>query len=164
MKTTKHVGKSPRRGGGDRLRPSRTVAALPAGFTLIELMIVVAVLAILAAIALPNYEQYVRRARRADAQTILVQGAQFLERRFTTSGSYLPAVATDPVVPASLAQSPSTGTAAYTITPNATASNFTLTAAPTVSGDECGSLILAQTGEKTVGSDATVAATYCWRR
>ena len=67
------------------------------GFTIIELMIVVAIVAILAAVALPNYTQYVRRSNRADAQTTLLQAAQFLERRFTTSGSYVPTVSTDPV-------------------------------------------------------------------
>lgn len=39
------------------------------GFTLIELMIVVAIIAILAAIALPAYQSYVREARYADLQT-----------------------------------------------------------------------------------------------
>jgi len=39
------------------------------GFTLIELMIVVAIIAILAAIALPAYQQYTRQARYSDLQT-----------------------------------------------------------------------------------------------
>ena len=138
------------------------------GFTLIELMIVVAVAAILAAVALPNYTQYVRRASRADAQTTLLQAAQFLERRFTTSGTYVPSVATDPVIPVSIATSPGSGTVAYNITPAVTATAYTLSAVPAVGGpqasDECGSLLLSNTGEKTVGSNATVSVTQCWRR
>jgi len=42
------------------------------GFTLIELMIVVAVIAILATIAYPSYAEYVRRGNRADAQKVMV--------------------------------------------------------------------------------------------
>jgi type IV pilus assembly protein PilE len=50
------------------------------GFTLIELMIVVAIVAILASIALPSYTSYIARARRADARTQLRQAAQFMQR------------------------------------------------------------------------------------
>lgn len=58
------------------------------GFTLIELMIVVAVVAILAAIAIPSYQNQVQKTRRADAQTGLLQAAQALERCFTRTNTY----------------------------------------------------------------------------
>lgn len=58
------------------------------GFTLIEVMIVVAVVAVLAAIAYPSYDEQVRRSRRADAQTALLELSQHMERYFTAKGTY----------------------------------------------------------------------------
>jgi type IV pilus assembly protein PilE len=43
------------------------------GFTLIELMIVVAVIALLSAIAYPSYQRYVMRGKRADAEQLMMQ-------------------------------------------------------------------------------------------
>ena len=58
------------------------------GFTLIELMIVVAVIAILAAIAYPSYQDSVRKSRRADAKAVVLNAAQILERCYTQNNVY----------------------------------------------------------------------------
>lgn len=58
------------------------------GFTLIEVMITVAILGIITAIALPQYEQYVRQAKRADGTGSLLTLAHNLERCGSTFGRY----------------------------------------------------------------------------
>lgn len=58
------------------------------GFTLIEMMIVVAIVAILAAIAVPNYSRYVERGRRAEARELLMRVASAEERYYTNFNRY----------------------------------------------------------------------------
>ena len=59
-----------------------------AGFTLIELMIVVAIIAVLAMIALPSYQEHVVKTRRSVAQACLMEAGQFMERYYTTNLTY----------------------------------------------------------------------------
>lgn len=59
------------------------------GFTLIEVMIVVAVIGILGAIAYPSYQEYVRKARRAEGRTALMEMLQQQERYMTQNNTYL---------------------------------------------------------------------------
>jgi len=58
------------------------------GFTIIEVLVVVAILGILAAIAIPAYTKYVTNARRADGKSALVAAAQAMERYYTNNYAY----------------------------------------------------------------------------
>src|ERR1700694_2647712 len=58
------------------------------GFTLIELVVAMVIAAILAAIAIPAYSNYVRKARRAEAKTALLDLASLEERYFSTQNIY----------------------------------------------------------------------------
>lgn len=139
------------------------------GFTLIELMIVVAIVAILSSVAYPSYIEYVRHGARAEAQVILLETAQFLERNYTEANKYdKDAAGTDIQLPFTV--SPKSGTAKYTIGFSAikpvTASTYKIEATPAVSGmmaaDKCGTLGLDYRGNKTVSGTGTTVA-ECWR-
>jgi type IV pilus assembly protein PilE len=58
------------------------------GFTLIEVMIVVAVLAILAAVAIPNYSRYVQRGQLVEATQALSEFRVRMEQFFQDNRSY----------------------------------------------------------------------------
>jgi type IV pilus assembly protein PilE len=58
------------------------------GFTLIELVVAMVIAAILAAIAIPSYSNYVRKSRRTEAKTVLLDLTSLEERFYTTNNSY----------------------------------------------------------------------------
>jgi len=58
------------------------------GFTLIELMIVLAIVAILTTIALPAYSAYIQRVNRSHAKAALLKAAHWMERVATAQGHY----------------------------------------------------------------------------
>lgn len=126
------------------------------GFTLIEVMIVVAIVAILAAVALPSYNEYIRRGHRAEARAGLLQGAQWLERASTATGIYPDDLA------ATLKTVPSSR---YTIAAVSDGAAFTLTATPAGAqvGDRCGAYTLTNTGLRGANGVTTGdIVTECW--
>ena len=59
-----------------------------AGFTLVELLIVLTVVGILSAVALPSYRESVRKGQRAEARALLYEVMQKQERFYTENNSY----------------------------------------------------------------------------
>ena len=136
-----------------------------AGFTLIEVMIVVVIIGILSSIAYPSYQDYVKQARRADAQASLMELAQFMERHYTSKGGYLADGQTGSAPSLPFSSSPKDGgTAAYNLSlaEKITAQTYTVQAVPvgSMSGDTCGTLTINHQGKKGSAGDMK----KCWKR
>jgi len=123
------------------------------GFTLIELMIVVAIVAIIASIAYPSYQTYVTKTHRANSAASLLELSQFMEKLFTETGVY-----TGTALP--FTQSPNDGSSAkYNIAVARTATAYTLTATPAgaqANNDaNCGALTINSIGVKCINNSTT---------
>ncbi len=124
------------------------------GFTLTELMVVVAVLALIITIAYPAYTDQVRKTRRKDGMSALTTAAQNLERCYTTTNDYTNATCTGlfPIT---------SDEGWYQVSMTAsTATTYTLTATALndQANDVCANLTLTHTGAKGSSSGRT----DCW--
>ncbi len=129
------------------------------GFTLIEMMIVVAIIGILASIAYPSYVNQMRQSRRADCEGVLMQLASAMERDFSRNNKYRDIVTLGNFSD----QCPvDGGTKTYGVAVQAvTDTTYTLEAVPTGPqlSDACGTLTL--TNQLKKGSGGAVAD--CWK-
>lgn len=127
------------------------------GFTLIEIMIVIAIIGIVLTISIPSYNEYVKKGRRAEVVSLLSEQAQSLERFYTKNNVYTGITGL------------SAGNDFYTLTPTITDQTFLLTAArktgTAMATDKCGDFTLTNTGVRSMNNAATGLTTKdCWGR
>lgn len=136
----------------------RSAVRNSSGFTLIELMIVVAIVGILAAVALPAYQKHILKAHRAEAKSFMLNVAQLQQQYLLDARAYASSIS------ALNTSTPSTISPYYTVSINAPASQpptFIISAVPVTNSsqaaDSCGTLTIDQAGTKSSSSGSN-----CW--
>jgi len=151
--------------------PARTLRT--AGFTLIELMIVVVIVAILLIVAVPTYISQMRESRRTEARNYLVELASREERYYATQNAYTSTASN--LGYAGFGSGNPVGSGYYYIStpsvpdPNNTSQpSYSLTALPvTGKGQDkdtyCASFTVESNGKRTaLNSSGVDDSSYCW--
>jgi type IV pilus assembly protein PilE len=157
----------------DKAKPMTASLSLlrsrPRGFTLVEVMIVVAIIGILVAVAFPAYNQSVIKSRRSDAKSALLDIAQREERYLSTANQYTTSApqlgfATGTALPMNVMS----GSAAFyqlsVAVPTSAPTTFTATATRVgkqVNDTKCGDYTITNTGAQGV-TNASLTPADCW--
>ena len=132
-------------------QPGINILRGSAGFTLIEVLIVVAIMGILAAIAYPQYGSYVSKARRSDGHLALLQEVQTMERCKSTRYSFANCSLANGVSPESY----------YALSLVSASSTYTITATgqgKQAQDSECATMTINHLGVRTPDPDLS----NCW--
>lgn len=136
------------------------------GFTLIEVMVVVAIVAILTAIAYPSYMKSVAKARRRTAELCLVNYANYMERVYSVNMRYDQDGSGNAIVLPTLdcVEQGSQAPYAFSFEGTPTASTYTLQAVPqgpqAQADSTCGTLSLNQALSKQASGPS---GSSCWQ-
>ncbi|MFJ4197036.1 type IV pilin protein [Pseudomonas sp. NPDC089534] len=127
------------------------------GFTLIEIMIVIAIIGIVITIGYPSLTEYVKKGRRGEVVSLMSEQAQILERFYSKNNVYTNVTGL------------SAGNDFYTLTPTITDQTFLLTATrkagTAMATDKCGDFTLTNTGVRSMNNATTGLTTKdCWGR
>ena len=136
-----------------------------AGFSLVELLVVLVIMGVLSAVALPGYTRYVQRGHRTEVMAALLESQHFMERYYSANGQYLSPANAVPLLPQRLQGIPSQGTVRYQLSVReATLNSYVVQAVPegSMAGDVCGSLTINQAGLRGV-LNSTRSVAECWR-
>lgn len=158
------------------MKPSRisiqSSAGKQSGFTLIELMIVVAIVGILAAVAYPSYQSHVLKTRRVVAAGCMLELAQWMERNYTTclrydvTGAACTTALTTALLPALGCRAELDASYTFSLAAAPAVNAYQLQAAPggPQAGDAtCGTLLLNQAGTKDAAPTTAAGDAACWR-
>lgn len=135
------------------------------GFTILELLTVVAIIGVISMVAFPSYQNYVRKGKRAEGRIALLTAVQMEERYFTTNNTYTATLSAAGILSYSGTNASS---AAYTITivpaAGGIATGFTAKATPTGNfvDTECNILTISQLGTKSMESATQTDPSKCW--
>lgn len=127
------------------------------GFTLIEIMIVIAIIGIVMTIAAPSFTEYLKKGRRTEVAGLLSEQAQILERFYSQKNVYTGVAGL------------SAGNDYYTIVPTVTDQTFLLTAVrkagTSMATDKCGDFTITNTGVRSmVNATSGLTSKDCWGR
>lgn len=131
------------------------------GFSLIELMVVLAIVGVLASIAVPGYRNYLLRSHRAEAKAELLAIAAAQEKFYLQSNTYATNALLDDAPPTGLGRQATTAGGFYTIAIAAGANNRVFSATATATGGQtrdtdCLTFTIDQAGTRTATS------ANCW--